>query len=276
MNQRADNAMSMQPATSLADWALLVAALALPTAVTWLYFVALAAAPSAMQQGAYGIGKAVQFVLPVVWVWGVLRLRARRRKGVGSLWPRETFDNGPSLPAKDSRPLVVQVPPGVLLGLAFGLAVMGAMVGLYYWVLKPAGLFVGPTEEVREKVASFGITTVAGYAALAVFYSLVHSLLEEYYWRWFVFGHACRGLALPVAIGLSSVGFAAHHVLLLGTYFGYASPLTWLFAVAIVIGGAFWAWLYRASGSLVGPWLSHALVDAAIFVIGWDLVRDVM
>ena len=27
-----------------------------------------------------------------------------------------------------------------------------------------------------------------------------------------------------------------------------------------------WAWLYHRSGSLLGPWLGHALVDAAIFV----------
>ena len=32
------------------------------------------------------------------------------------------------------------------------------------------------------------------------------------------------------------------------------------------------AWLYRRSGSLVGPWLSHLLVDAGIMVIGYDLL----
>ena len=26
------------------------------------------------------------------------------------------------------------------------------------------------------------------------------------------------------------------------------------------------------SGSLLGPWLSHCLIDAAIFLIGYDLV----
>jgi membrane protease YdiL (CAAX protease family) len=260
MDHHADSA-SKQPAMSSADWAMLVIALALPTAVTWPYFVALADAPSAVQQGSYAIGKAVQFGLPVVWVWRVM--------GWGLPW-RSAGD---------------QVPPGgrdvpgwrdALLGLAFGLAVMGAMAGLYYYGLKPAGLFEGPTAEVRAKIASFGIKTMASYAALSAFYSLGHSLLEEYYWRWFVFGHCCRGLSPPAGIGVSSVAFAAHHVLVLGTYFGYGSPLTWLFSAGIIIGGAFWAWLYRSSGSLLGPWLSHALVDAAIFVIGWDIVRGAM
>jgi membrane protease YdiL (CAAX protease family) len=243
------------PATR-ADRVMLAIALTLPTLVTWLYFVALADQPTAVQQWAYGVGKVVQFALPVLWVWCVV---------------------GRGLPERRSAP--AQVPPGrrdllnVGLGLAFGLAVMGAMAGLYYFCLKPAGLFDGPMLAVREKVASFGVHSAASYMALAAFYSLGHSLLEEYYWRWFVFGHCCRSLKPATAVLLSSVGFAAHHVLVLGTYFGYGSPLTWLFTAGIVIGGAFWAWLYRRSGSLVGPWLSHALVDAAIFVIGWDLVR---
>jgi membrane protease YdiL (CAAX protease family) len=245
-----------EPQATQADRVILAIALTLPTLVTWLYFVALAQQPTAVQQGAFGVGKVVQFALPVVWVGCLAGLFSRSRPQPKS-----------------------QVPPGrrdllsIVLGLAFGIAVMGAMAGLYYFCLKPAGLFERPMLEVQEKVASFGIRSAAGYIALAMFYSLAHSLLEEYYWRWFVFGHCCRGLRPATAVPLSSVGFAAHHVLVLGAYFGYGSPLTWLFSAGIVIGGAFWAWLYRRSGSLIGPWLSHTLVDAAIFVIGWDLVR---
>ena len=33
------------------------------------------------------------------------------------------------------------------------------------------------------------------------------------------------------------------------------------------------AWLYERGGSVWSPWLSHLLVDAAIFVIGWDLLQ---
>jgi membrane protease YdiL (CAAX protease family) len=32
-------------------------------------------------------------------------------------------------------------------------------------------------------------------------------------------------------------------------------------------------WLYHRSGSLLAPWVSHALVDAALVVIGWDVLR---
>ena len=102
---------------------------------------------------------------------------------------------------------------------------------------------------------------------------LAHSLLEEYYWRWFVFGQLYKNWSLSLAILVSSVGFMAHHVVLLATFFGWGSPLTYLFSFGVAIGGAFWAWLYASSRSLLGPWLSHMLVDVAIFLIGYDLVR---
>ena len=232
---------------SAADIAVIAAALVLPTVVTWIYFVALDAYPKAAQQAAAVIGKAIQFALPVVWVW----LVQRHRPAI----TRPTSD-------------------GLLIGLLFGLAVMSAMLLLFFGWLKPAGLFNAASAEVLDKVRSFGADSVAGYAALALFYSLVHSLLEEYYWRWFVFGQLDRVCSLPLAIGISSVGFSAHHLVVLGKYFGYTSVLTWLFMAGIVIGGAVWAWLYRRSGSLYGPWLSHALVDAAIFLIGWNLLRQ--
>jgi membrane protease YdiL (CAAX protease family) len=78
-------------------------------------------------------------------------------------------------------------------------------------------------------------------------------------------------MPLGPAIAISSLGFMAHHVLLLGLFFGWVSPLTYLFSMSVMIGGAFWAWLYNRSGNLVAPWLSHALIDAAIFVVGFEL-----
>jgi membrane protease YdiL (CAAX protease family) len=126
---------------------------------------------------------------------------------------------------------------------------------------------------MREKIAGFQLAEPWKFVALGVFYSLFHSLLEEYYWRWFVFGQLRRMTPVWVAVAVSSLGFMAHHVIVLAKYFGLASPVTWIFSLGIALGGAFWAWLYHRSGSLLGPWLSHLLVDAAIFAAGYEIVR---
>jgi membrane protease YdiL (CAAX protease family) len=78
--------------------------------------------------------------------------------------------------------------------------------------------------------------------------------------------------SLPLAIGVSSLGFMAHHVCIVSVFFGWFSPTSIGLSLAVAAGGAIWAWLYHRTGSLWGPWISHALVDAGIFVIGYDLV----
>lgn len=114
------------------------------------------------------------------------------------------------------------------------------------------------------------------FIALGAFYAVFHSLLEEYYWRWFVFQRLQRLWALTPAIGLSSIAFMAHHVILMAVFFGWSSPWTYFFSLSVAVGGAVWAWLYARSGSIYAPWLSHLLVDAAIFSIGYDLAKDLL
>lgn len=219
--------------------------LVLPTLITWIYFVLLNGAPAALQQSAYTLGKIVQFSLPAVWILLIQRD-----------WQ------------KPSRPPAWSLLVGAIFGLIVGLA----MCAIYLAGLKPSGLFTGPIAAVGAKIKSFGVSSPPIYLLLALFYSAIHSLLEEYYWRWFVFGQLSRVSPLPTAIVVSSIGFAAHHVLVLQLYFGWLSPFTWLFSLGIVIGGAFWAWLYNKSNSLVAPWLCHALIDAAIFAIGYTML----
>lgn len=230
-----------------ADRLVICIALILPTLITWIYFILLHGAPSALQQSAYLIGKVTQFFLPVVWV--CLLQRDRQQLHRPSRW-------------------------SLIFGSLFGFAAAAAMAVLYFAILLPSGDLTEPIAAVRAKVASFGVSSPAVYLLVAVFYSAIHSLLEEYYWRWFVFGQLSSQCRQPTAIALSSIGFAAHHVLVLQLYFGWLSPLTWLFTLAIVIGGAFWAWLYRTSNSLAAPWISHAIIDAAIFAIGYQMLRS--
>jgi membrane protease YdiL (CAAX protease family) len=117
-----------------------------------------------------------------------------------------------------------------------------------------------------------GVDSPALFIALGVFYALGHSLLEEYYWRWFVFGRLREWVAVPWAIAISSLGFMAHHVVLMATFFGLFSFWACFFSLSVAVGGLFWAWSYQRTGSLYGPWLGHLLVDAGIFIVGYDLV----
>jgi membrane protease YdiL (CAAX protease family) len=217
----------------------------LPTIVTLAYFVWFAGRADSLKL-AFGIGKVVQFGFPVVFVW----LFARQRIGL----PRKSKD-------------------GIGFGLVFGIIIASATAILYVYWLKPAGEFEQAAERIQNKVAGFGIDSAIAYFGMGVFYAAAHSFLEEYYWRWFVFGQLRPWVSKTSAIVISSLGFMAHHVIVLGIFFGWDNWLTYFLSFSVAVGGAVWAWLYDRSQSLLGPWLSHAVVDAGIFAVGYDIVK---
>ena len=218
-----------------------------PTVMAWTYFLLLPSGEGKLnpwQQAAYAVGKVVQFTFPVVFLWWL--------EG----FPRPGRPHFRGLPA----------------ALAFGLAVMLTMFALYWGVLRGSPVLAKTPGQVRLKLIELGADTPGRYLALATFIVLAHSLLEEYYWRWFVFGQLRRLTTFLPAAVVSSLCFMAHHVIILAVYLpGYFWAAVVPFSLGIAVGGFVWAWLYERNGSVYAPWLSHLLVDAAIFVIGWDL-----
>jgi CAAX protease family protein len=122
-------------------------------------------------------------------------------------------------------------------------------------------------------VREFGLATPLGYLQLSFFICVLHSLFEEYYWRWFVVGTLSRYLSAAGAIALASAGFMLHHIVILGVYFPDRFwTLAIPFSICVGIGGAVWSWIYLRTGSLYAVWLSHAIIDAAVLLVGYDMV----
>ncbi len=218
----------------------------LPTVVTAVYFVALADCATWLQQIAWAVGKTLQFGFPAFWV-----VRVQRE-------PLQL------MPGQTRRGWEAGAISGALISLA--------ILALYHLWLAPAGIFDGSVAAMRAKLAGMGLDSPGRYIAFGVFLSVAHSGLEEYYFRWFLFGQMRRLTPFGAATILSSAAFAAHHVLVLAVYFGWTSPWTWLCVAGVAVGGVIWAWMYERTGSLFGPWLSHLLVDATILFIGYDLL----
>jgi membrane protease YdiL (CAAX protease family) len=223
-----------------------------PTVLTWTYLVVLGsrgeepAEANPLVRAAFGVGKFVQFTFPLFYVWWFERERLR-----------------PSMPTAG----------GLGLGIAFGLLVGLGMFALYFGWLRHSGLAEQTPGKIDRLLRDMDFATPGRFLLLAAFYSLVHALLEEYYWRWFVFGRLTRYLPVWPAIVVSSVGFTAHHVVLLAVYFpGRFWTLAIPLSVCVAVGGGMWAWLYHRTGSLYAPWASHGLVDAAIMVVGYVML----
>jgi CAAX protease family protein len=228
-------------------WFGAIFALVYPTLMTWFYFVYSTRFPTNMQQAVYLTGKGIQFVFPLVWVWAVLR-----------------------------EPLIQNRPSarGVPLAILFSATVVGSSWFVFNSYLRTTSVFADAAPQIQKRLAMLGIDTVGKYVLLGVFYSLFHSLLEEYFWRWFAFGQLRRVVRLWPAILLSALAFMGHHVVVLGRFFQNEMWVGLLLSSAVTVGGAFWAWLYDRTGSLLGPWIGHLMIDAGIFWVGYELIGD--
>lgn len=225
-------------------WPLLLGII-LPTFITWIYFDLLSEHEAVYQKLAAGLGKCFQFALPII---------------AFSLRPKQCESKAP------------QYGKSAGVGLGFGFAVAAVMLTVYLYVMLPNALMDEPRKEIAAKVKGMGLDTPVALMGLGVFYSLLHSGMEEYYWRWFIFRELNSRISLGPAAIIGGLGFMSHHVIVLAKYFGWTSPLTWFFSLSIAVGGAAWALIYKKWGTLLGPWLSHLLVDAAIFIIGYHLL----
>lgn len=230
----------------------IVFCLTFPAATTWLYLVVLgspgevAADPGWAVRIAYALGKVVQFGFPLCYVAWFERDRLR---------------------------LVRPTWRGLAIGFDFGFLVGLTMLGLFFGWLQTSEAFADTPAKIGRLVQDMHCATPGRYLMLATFIAVPHALLEEYYWRWFTFGWLRRYVPLWPAVAVSALGFMAHHTILLGNFFpGHFWTLAVPFSAGVAVGGAVWAWIYERTGSLYAPWLSHILVDAALMLIGWEML----
>lgn len=154
----------------------------------------------------------------------------------------------------------------VPLGALAGLLVAALMAGL---MLSPAGrLVLESSGAIRAKAQQLGF--MEHYFAFAVFLSFVNSVVEEYYWRWFVYGQLRRILPGWRAHALAGAAFAAHHMVVATQFF----PLGWglLLGASVGLGGAVMSVLYERQRSLAGAWTCHLVADLSIMGIGYGLL----
>lgn len=152
------------------------------------------------------------------------------------------------------------------LGLASGLA-FAAVIGGAYLLF---GEQLIDRDVAREALTEAGFHGLGPYVAMAVYWSTVNALLEEYVWRWFVVRQGRALLGTGGAVLLSALGFTAHHVVAMSAYLGVWPTL--LASLGVFAGGLIWSLLYARLGNVWPVWLSHLLADVAVFACGAHLL----
>ena len=155
---------------------------------------------------------------------------------------------------------------GFVTSIIWGVAI-AAVIFAAYWLI---GRLLINQQDMRKIAVEVGLDDRTKYLLLCVYWICVNSLLEEYVWRWFVFDK-CRVLMPSIAaVFASALFFTLHHIVALGAYFDWR--VTVLASLGVFIGGAVWSGLYLKYRSIWPPFVSHAIADVPVFVIGYLLI----
>jgi uncharacterized protein len=214
----------------------------LPLIASFFYFVWY---PGTRLGNSFYVGmKMLMVVWPILAVWVILK--------------EKLFD--------DPRP--AQHQKGLLVGGIFGVITVLLLFGLMK--LTPVGPVVyANAQRITQRVTDLGVKE--HFLLFTLFVSIIHAALEEYFWRWFAFGQLRKMVSVPVAVIIASVGFAAHHVVVLTQFL--TIPLAIILGSLVGFGGAVWCALYHRFNSLWGPWFSHMLIDFGIMWVGWEILK---
>ena len=224
-------------------WAVVLPATVLPLFGALLYFVF--AKGVGLAQVAYSGTKLFTLVWPLIAVLWILKHRIER-PALGDMRHWRTLP----------------------LGLLAGAGIVGLMFLLMQtqWLGEPVR---ANADRINETLTGVGLNR-ANYWVFGVCLAVLHSLLEEYYWRWFVFGGLQQLMPAGLAHVLAGAAFMGHHVVIVLQFFPV--PLALFLSFSIGIGGMIWSWMYVRQGSLLGVWLAHIIVDFGILTIGYQLL----
>ena len=158
-------------------------------------------------------------------------------------------------------------PKAVLFGLGSGLLIGGLLLATWFLVLRESA----STDRLVETMKDSGLDRPARFWLFTAWLTVGNSVLEEFVFRWFV-DSRFRLLRVPalLAIPVSAAIFTIHHVIVLAAFFD--PGLVVLGSCGVFLGGVIWSATLRLFGSIVPAWISHAVVDLAIVVIGASIL----
>ncbi len=153
------------------------------------------------------------------------------------------------------------------LGITIG-ALMSAVIYIGFHFILDAEVRSEALKRIGGKIEILGIRE--HYWIYGIVLSFVHSLLEEFYWRFFVFNawkaKMPKGAPLLWAHLCAGFAFTLHHFSVTIHYFDLGLGL--LLGLGVWVAGVVWSYTYEKERSFLAVWISHIIADLALISIG--------
>ena len=154
---------------------------------------------------------------------------------------------------------------GFFTALGLGLGIYALILGGYF-LLRNVFDFSAIAGSLTENAG----VTKDNFLYVSLYISFVNSLLEEFFFRGFLFRNLKEQTKPAMAYGISAVLFAAYHIAMMIGWFGFG--LNALVLLGLTAGGLIFNRLNEKLGCIYGSWLTHMFANFAINTIGFILL----
>ena len=164
-------------------------------------------------------------------------------------------------PLQISKPTQFDWITGVIIGL-----LIFAIILTIYWLLLQHWIDVNLVRKRLERVVKIDRQT---FKLGAAYFILINALIEEYFWRWFIYSRCEKLVSSQLAVFLTSLFFTLHHTIALAVFTDWR--ITSIGSLAVFIAGIIWSEYYRRYRSIWSNYFSHAIADLALHIVAWQV-----
>lgn len=112
----------------------------------------------------------------------------------------------------------------------------------------------------------------AGEIGLVLVLLLANAILEEVYWRGYMFNRLRKKGTAFSAIGLTAFFYTLYHLLSIIPIF--TASFSFAAVIPVLIAGLFWGYIREKTGSIAATIIGHGLADLGIVCVYWFIIRN--
>lgn len=124
---------------------------------------------------------------------------------------------------------------------------------------------------IVQELQSKSKVTPTNFIFIGLYITFGNSLLEEFFFRGFIFLNLFNQGSKKLAYAYSSALFSVYHIAIFKTWFN--PLLIGLALFGLISVGIIFDWIDTKTKNFINSWLVHILADSAIIIIGMKMFR---
>ncbi|BFT70611.1 lysostaphin resistance A-like protein [Paenibacillus sp. P36] len=154
----------------------------------------------------------------------------------------------------------------MILGLSLGLIfLITILIGAYY-----LHDMLFDIERLRNLLGEWNFSGDQSVLLLLILV-LLNPILEEIYWRGYLYHRIGQSLGSAKNLLHASFWFTSYHLIVIIPVFSW--PLNAVAVVPIFAAGVLWGWIRHRTGSILIPIISHMFADLGVVIIYMQYVK---